>query len=317
MDTPKNDPDALASRTVSCSGLEPALCLCGDTRQFAFSNLTRVARGSQSTVFMAEDILSCGRVYAIKRLPRSWRCVWENERQALRAMRDHPNILRLHDCAKNARHCYLVLEAGACSFCDYVENTEEQQNGLCMPEPQAARLFRQVVCGLRACHEVFLCHHDVKLENMIMFDNGNWVKLADFASSVFYSKEDAGNGRKCECRNRGSPAYSSPQLLFGEPHDYEKTDVFSLAVCVYRVLCGKLPFCDPVTDTKENLLKNVNQANVPSLLGGCLCSPDAKDLLTSAMCLAEPERIPLSEVYGHAWFSTGTPEPNRQLPLTG
>ena len=48
-------------------------------------------------------------------------------------------------------------------------------------------IFRQVVEGIKHCHENFVLHRDIKLDN-ILLDNKLGVKICDFGVSRFIKR---------------------------------------------------------------------------------------------------------------------------------
>ena len=47
-------------------------------------------------------------------------------------------------------------------------------------ERRAAAFFRQIMLGVAYCHGRGVCHRDLKLENILLNDAGDRVKIADF-----------------------------------------------------------------------------------------------------------------------------------------
>ena len=62
------------------------------------------------------------------------------------------------------------------------------------------------------------------------------IKLADFGLSNIYAKETK---LQTAC---GSPCYTSPELIKGQPYDGLKLDIWSVGIILYAMCFGYLPF---------------------------------------------------------------------------
>lgn len=95
-------------------------------------------------------------------------------------------------------------------------------------------LFLGVCAAVRHAHERGILHCDIKPGNVLVDTNGN-VKLLDFGLSSL-----RGAGSVSDGVHGVSNAYSAPELICGGSPE-ETTDVYSLGMLLYRLVCGGTP----------------------------------------------------------------------------
>jgi 5'-AMP-activated protein kinase catalytic alpha subunit len=83
-------------------------------------------------------------------------------------------------------------------------------------------------------------------------DKNNNIKIVDFGLSNIYS---FGGTLKTAC---GSPCYAAPEMIAGKPYHGLSVDIWSCGVILFAMLCGYLPFEDPVT---SNLYKKITSGD--------------------------------------------------------
>ncbi len=159
-----------------------------------------------------------------------------SERQIL-ARFDHPGIARLYEGGTTAEgRPYFVLEyirgEAIDLYCDRHELELDQR----------LALFLEVCAAVHYAHSHLVVHRDLKPGNVLVDAQGH-AKLLDFGiaklldpSSMPFEMMATRTAQRVM-----TPAYASPEQIAGQPVT-TATDVFSLGVLLYRLLCGELPF---------------------------------------------------------------------------
>ena len=69
---------------------------------------------------------------------------------------------------ENKEKMVLVMEiAAGGELYDYLSERK------CLEENEARRIFRQIATAVYYCHKNNICHRDLKLENILLDENGN------------------------------------------------------------------------------------------------------------------------------------------------
>ena len=105
-----------------------------------------------------------------------------------------------------------------------------------MAEVEAKYLFKQLVLAVDYCHQRSITHRDIKLENILLNDEKNKVKLIDFGFSTCIP-----NDRKVKlfC---GTPSYMAPEIVSKQEYSGPPAEVWAMGVLYFALLCGKFPF---------------------------------------------------------------------------
>ena len=89
-------------------------------------------------------------------------------------------------------------------------------------EDKAYKIFKKLMIGIKFMHDEGICHRDLKPQNVLVNQNGDIVKIADFNVSKQFAEKDKEKRKMLTCT--GTLSYSAPEILFEYEYD-EKVDV--------------------------------------------------------------------------------------------
>jgi hypothetical protein len=155
---------------------------------------------------------------------------FRREAKAIAALR-HPNIVTVYDYGEEGGTAYIVME--------YVPggSLKAHLTGEPMEWPDAATLVIPVARALAYAHSQGIVHRDVKPAN-ILLARPEWPLLADFGLIKLLDRQ---RGITRPGTSLGTPTYFSPEQAAGDDVDH-RSDVYGLALVLYRLLTGHLPF---------------------------------------------------------------------------
>jgi serine/threonine-protein kinase len=194
---------------------------------------------------------------------------------------DHPNVMKVYG-DKDRKRIYMVME-----WCDGRLLRHIMDEGR-IPKERAIRIAEEVLKALEYIHANGVVHRDLKPEN-IMVDENDQIKLIDFGIAGDTSS------RRLTYANftatLGTPNYISPEQVKGKRGD-GRSDIYSVAVILYEMLTGKLPFSGPTPLAAMND-RLLNHPLPPSVADPSI-SPQLQEILYRAL-----ERDPKNR-YAHA-----------------
>lgn len=202
---------------------------------------------------------------------------------------DHPYIVTLYDVFENDDFIYIVMENITKGTVLEIVN----ENGI-LSEPQANKMFVQLIEVLDYLHNrKLIAHRDLKCEN-IMMDKNNDIRVIDFGLS-----HGCDNMMTTLC---GSVAYCAPEIIRKEKYDVE-ADIWSAGIILYSVVTGTLPFLD---QNVHNMFMKIVYEDPPMM---DYFSSGIKDLFIRIFNKDPAQRITIEEIKRHPWFLRGNYKP--------
>ncbi len=221
-----------------------------------------LGEGGMGEVYLAEDTRLERRV-AVKLLKRrlddsSLARRFRHERKVLAAL-THPNVARLYGGGVSPEgRSYLVME--------YVEGERLDQFCQARGLNVAARLalFRKVCAAVSYAHQNLVVHRDLKPANLRVTAEGE-PKLLDFGIAKLLDPEGTTTAKldpTLTLQGAMTPEYASPEQFKGEPVT-TASDVYSLGVVLYELLCGQRPFAHLKSRRPDELARAVCEEEPP------------------------------------------------------
>lgn len=215
---------------------------------------------------------------------------------------NHPNIVKIHEFFLQDAQCLIVMQLlegpelmDALIEIGQKDGKEDGETGS-YTESDARTVMGALIDAIAYMHETGITHRDLKLENLVLARPGDLssVVIVDFGLAK------AARAREKMEETCGTPWYSSPELLNGDPYT-QAVDIWSLGVAMYVLLSGDFPFDHEDEDELiELIIEGDVQMNGPKWSS---ISPQAKDLIRGLLELDPKKRLTAIEAIEHPWFT--------------
>ncbi|MEG0616773.1 MAG: Stk1 family PASTA domain-containing Ser/Thr kinase [Oscillospiraceae bacterium] len=237
-----------------------------------------VGTGGMANVYRANDLKE-NRTVAVKILKEEFlhndELVrrFKNESKAI-AVLNHPNIVKVFDISVSDKLQFIVMEyIDGITLREYIDERNEP-----LTYKETLFFISETLQALSHAHEKGVVHRDIKPQNIMLLGDGT-IRVMDFGIARFSRAEGAIQSDKAI----GSVHYISPEQAKGDDTD-AKSDIYSIGVMMYEMLCGQLPF---ESDTPVSVaIKQISdiatplrkiKADIPEALESITAKAMAKD----------------------------------------
>ncbi|CAG7860588.1 unnamed protein product [Brassica rapa] len=300
---PENNNDKTSTTTKRRTGSVP----CGKRTEFGYAKDFHeqysigklLGHGQFGYTYVAIHKSNGDRV-AVKRLDKSKMVLpvavedVKREVQILKALSGHENVVQFYNAFDDDDYVYIVMEL--CEGGELLDRILSKKDSR-YSEKDAAVVVRQMLKVAGECHLHGLVHRDMKPENFL-FKSAKLdspLKATDFGLSDFIKP-----GKKFH-DIVGSAYYVAPEVL--KRRSGPESDVWSIGVITYILLCGRRPFWDR---TEDGIFKEVLR-NKPDFRRKpwSTISDSAKDFIKKLLVKDPRARLTAAQALSHAWVREG------------
>ncbi|GAB2282622.1 hypothetical protein Dimus_017161 [Dionaea muscipula] len=224
----------------------------------------------------------------------------KNEKQVLSQLPDCPYIVRfLGDdlsVESNGQKVYNLLfeYAPKGNLADQLKSSCSVGGGF--SDAQVRAYTRMLLRGLCSIHENGFVHCDIKLQNILLFEDGA-AKIADFGLARRAKQEKNSDGFVL----RGTPLYMSPEVVNGGEAE-SPADIWSLGCAVVEMITGKPAWrCSPGCDVSALLYRIGTGGETPEIPAN-LCT-EGRDFLRKCFSRDPNERWTARMLLEHPFVS--------------
>jgi serine/threonine protein kinase len=157
----------------------------------------------------------------------------------------HSNVCRIYDFGTHVMSksrvqiSFLTME--------FVEGETLGQRirlGGALPIPEAQKLARQLLHGLKAAHDAHVLHRDFKSDNVMLRNEANddtCPLIMDFGLARAFDRESKHGSSSSNSTLVGTLSNIAPEQFEGKLHS-KASDVYAFGVVWFEMLTGELPF---------------------------------------------------------------------------
>ena len=242
----------------------------------------------------------------------------------------HPNIVSIYNVSEPAASVpFFAME-----WVDGEDLARVLRRKIRFSLEETTEILAPVASALDYAHSRGVIHRDIKPANILLSQKGEkWTPhVVDFGISRAAEEDDGATRLTKNGMLVGTPEYMSPeQSGSGEPVDF-RTDIYSLGVVAYEMLCGEVPFCAREGVSRLSILVAHLSKTPPHLAPDSLFPRPIAQVLLQALAKTPDERpqncaafiealrqIPPETVKEHTlWVMNAfAPPPKESTPFDG
>ena len=213
--------------------------ICGQYRILA-----EIGKSAAGVVYKCLDENS-GNIVALKQLPpevardeEEMQTIMENIHSYYRL--NHQHIAACHDLINDPESGDYYFVTDFVDGINLLEWTRKNREGSTVPQHYVVPIVKQLADALDYAHSQQIVHRDLKPENIMIEANGN-VRILDFGLSAQVRDCLVRLNVLSDLESRGNGPYVAPEQ-WREGKLYANSDQYALAILLYELFAGELPY---------------------------------------------------------------------------
>jgi serine/threonine protein kinase len=209
---------------------------------------------------------------------------------------DHPNIVRLREVINDPDSDDLFMISDFMSggmlgeMISHPDGRFQLETGP-WKEEKVQEVFIDILLGLAYLHHNGIAHRDIKLDNLLLDDDGR-VHLADFGLSQLQEVDVIAGSD-----NQGTPFYLPPSIGRQGCKETFAADFWAFGICLYILLVGEFPFFGKTPYLLRKSIRFDDVVFPPTIP----LTDDAKALVLGLLDKNAPTRWSLDDLMKHPW----------------
>lgn len=265
-----------------------------------------IGKGTFGKVHLGLQVLTNEQV-AVKAISKKYLALDENGKKKVESeiyllMKSFrfKSVINLLEVVESRDYYFLIMEFA--SQGDLVSVIKKRGP---IPEEEAKGIFLDVLSALDSLHKHNIVHRDVKLDNILLTEEG-FAKLADLGIS-----KQLKPGEKLT-QVSATPVCQAPETINTKEYDGFGADIWSLGIMLYNLVYGKVPF---KADTIEQVYEKITKADI-SFPSKPPTSPQLRNLLLRMLQKDYNRRINIEEIKSHVWIEDFVDPRQKPAPET-
>lgn len=143
---------------------------------------------------------------------------------------DHSNVIKYYEMFDYSNYVCIVTELCKDGDLQNYLACLKYKARQTLSVAKQIKFCHQLADGLSYIHEKHIIHRDIKPSNLLLINNNQIIKYADFGFSIQNNSADSFCGTYL-----GTINYAAPEIINGTPYSF-KVDIWSLACVFYEIV---------------------------------------------------------------------------------
>ncbi|CAD8155686.1 unnamed protein product [Paramecium octaurelia] len=243
-----------------------------------FTIMEKIEANQQSSILLLQrnendQIFACKEM---KKLKKYSQLLFQNEVEALKQL-SHKNLVKLIEVYESEDQYQIVmqyLKGGSLNQCLKYCKLKNREVDV---------IIQQIMEGINYIHQSGFVHRDMKPDNIVFNDLGQFSQLKIIDFGITKRIEDL---EKEKDMKFGTPGYMAPEIFDYKQKITEKVDIFACGAILYQMLTGQKLI--PGSSSKQ-IQENNKNFNLSSQILSKIKQPDFR-ILVSQMLEKDPEK---------------------------